>query len=106
MSSASDIDPLSIAWAPPPDESPEARAERLSQEEAAQRVSDAIDESLRQEKASLKKKTKPVKILLLGQAESGECFFGLGFYFSFFLSFIHSMSDVEVLCVVLVVLES
>lgn len=72
MSSASDIDPLSIAWAPPPDESPEARAERLSQEAAAQKVSDAIDESLRQEKASLKKKTKPIKILLLGQAESGE----------------------------------
>ncbi|EIM81854.1 G-alpha-domain-containing protein, partial [Stereum hirsutum FP-91666 SS1] len=72
MSSASDIDPLSIAWAPPPDESPEARAERLREEEAAQRVSDAIDESLRQEKASLKKRTKPVKILLLGQAESGK----------------------------------
>ena len=68
---ASDIDPLSIAWAPPPDESVEARNERLQQEAAAQKISDAIDESLRAEKAALNKKKKPVKILLLGQAESG-----------------------------------
>lgn len=36
-------------------------------------MSDAIDEGLRAERAALKKRTKPVKILLLGQAESGAC---------------------------------
>lgn len=81
FASTSDYDPLSIAWAPPPDESPEARNERLQQEAAAQKVSDAIDESLRQEKAAMSKRKQPVKILLLGQAESGESTFRLGLWF-------------------------
>ncbi|KAA1477742.1 G-alpha-domain-containing protein [Dentipellis sp. KUC8613] len=70
MTLFSDTDPLSIAWAPPANETPEAKAERLQREAAAQRVSDAIDESLRAESAALKKRSKVVKILLLGQSES------------------------------------
>ncbi|TFY69511.1 hypothetical protein EVG20_g3146 [Dentipellis fragilis] len=72
MTLFSDADPLSIAWAPPANETPEAKADRLQREAAAQRVSDAIDESLRAESAALKKRSKVVKILLLGQSESGK----------------------------------
>lgn len=41
-------------------------------EAEAQKVSDAIDEQLRQEKALLKKQKPDVKVLLLGQSESGK----------------------------------
>ncbi|KAI6037976.1 guanine nucleotide binding protein, alpha subunit [Pisolithus marmoratus] len=38
----------------------------------ARKTSEAIDEQLRQERAALKKKKKPVKLLLMGQSESGK----------------------------------
>ena len=65
-------DPLTRALAPPPDETVEEREVRLNKEAEAQRVSDLIDESLRAERASWKKR-KVMKVLLLGQSESGEC---------------------------------
>ena len=64
-------DPLTRALAPPPDETVEEREVRLNKEAEAQRVSDLIDESLRAERASWKKR-KVLKVLLLGQSESGE----------------------------------
>ncbi|KAF7797698.1 hypothetical protein EIP86_008898 [Pleurotus ostreatoroseus] len=64
-------DPLTRALAPPPDETVEEREVRLNKEAEAQRVSDLIDESLRAERASWKKR-KVMKVLLLGQSESGE----------------------------------
>ncbi|KAJ2917898.1 hypothetical protein MD484_g2520, partial [Candolleomyces efflorescens] len=64
------IDPLDLAIAPPPDESAEAREARLLKEREAKDVSDAIDEEIEAERSAEKKKTKPVKILLLGQSES------------------------------------
>lgn len=63
-------DPLARALVPPPGETSEERERRLHGEAEAQRVSDQIDEALRQERAALKKK-KVMKMLLLGQAESG-----------------------------------
>ena len=36
-------------------------------------MSDEIDEQLRNERLALKKKKPPVKVLLLGQSESGMC---------------------------------
>ncbi|TFY82532.1 hypothetical protein EWM64_g1482 [Hericium alpestre] len=72
MTLFSDKDPLSIAWAPPANETPEEKAARLEREAAAQRVSDAIDESLKAESAALKKRPKAIKLLLLGQSESGK----------------------------------
>lgn len=77
MGHASDVDPLTQALAPPPDETDEQRAERLQKEERARRVSDEIDEQIRQERAALKKQKRPIKVLLLGQSESGECPSGL-----------------------------
>ncbi|KZS97307.1 G-alpha-domain-containing protein [Sistotremastrum niveocremeum HHB9708] len=65
------MDPLTLAIAPPPDESPEQKTRREAEEQEAKRVSEAIDEALKQERLSDKKK-RPVKLLLLGQSESGK----------------------------------
>ena len=65
------IDPLTLAIAPPENETDEERALRERTEAEARRVSDEIDEQLRAEKNAMRKKTKPVKVLLLGQSESG-----------------------------------
>ncbi|KAH9041509.1 G-alpha-domain-containing protein [Lactarius deliciosus] len=67
--SAEDEDPLAAALRPPLDESPDARAIRLAREEEAARISQAIDEAIRVERQA-NKKTKVVRVLLLGQSES------------------------------------
>jgi ATPase subunit of ABC transporter with duplicated ATPase domains len=64
-------DPLTIAAAPPPNETQEQQAKRLERENEARRVSNEIDEKLRAEGAALKK-NRTVKLLLLGQSESGK----------------------------------
>ncbi|PCH43186.1 G-protein alpha subunit [Wolfiporia cocos MD-104 SS10] len=66
-----DEDPLTLAIAPPPDETPEAKEARLKAEAEARKVSERIDEQIRAEKAAMKKK-RPIKVLLLGQSESGK----------------------------------
>lgn len=66
----SDRDPLEDVLRPPLDETEEERSIRLKTEEQAKRVSDAIDEAIRQERQAAKKKDV-VRILLLGQSESG-----------------------------------
>lgn len=66
-------DPLTLALAPPSNETSEEREVRLKKEAEAQRVSDLIDENLRAERAALKKR-KIMKMLLLGQSESGRFF--------------------------------
>jgi guanine nucleotide-binding protein subunit alpha len=56
---------------PPPNESAADRERRLEAESEAKRVSDGIDEMLRAEKKE--KKAKPeIKVLILGQSESGK----------------------------------
>lgn len=67
---AVDEDPLSRLLAPPPNETAEEREVRLRVEAEARLKSERIDDQLRAEKAALKK-NKPVKVLLLGQSESG-----------------------------------
>ncbi|KAL5476925.1 hypothetical protein ACEPAI_3111 [Sanghuangporus weigelae] len=64
-------DPLALVMAPPPDETPEERDARLAREAEARRISEAIDEQLKQERLQ-QKKNKIVKLLLLGQSESGK----------------------------------
>lgn len=64
-------DPLDAALRPPIDETNEEQAERMAKEEEALRVSQAIDESIRLEKLQ-RKKAKAVRLLLLGQSESGK----------------------------------
>ncbi|KAJ3509482.1 hypothetical protein NLJ89_g5201 [Agrocybe chaxingu] len=69
---ATEPDPFAIFHTPPPDETPGERAEREAKEAAAKRVSDIIDDQLRAEKLALKKDKYVVRVLLLGQAESGK----------------------------------
>src|ERR1700722_256361 len=66
-------DPLAVALLPPPNETPLERESRLHAELRAKQVSDGIDEMIRKERFE-KKKTKAaeVKVLLLGQSESGK----------------------------------
>ncbi|KAG9076464.1 hypothetical protein FS749_011766 [Ceratobasidium sp. UAMH 11750] len=66
-------DPLAAAIAPPANESADARSERLRAEAEAKRVSDAIDEEIREARAREKKRrANEVRVLLLGQSESGK----------------------------------
>lgn len=66
-----DRDPLDDALRPPVNETNEERSIRLQTEEKAKRVSDAIDEAIRQERQAAKKRDI-VRLLLLGQSESGK----------------------------------
>jgi guanine nucleotide-binding protein alpha-1 subunit len=65
-------DPLDAFLQPPPNETPEERETRLAREAEASRRSQAIDASIKAEK-QLRKKKRIVKLLLLGQSESGKC---------------------------------
>lgn len=67
-----DPDPLDVFTAPPLDETEEQKVAREAEEAEAKRVNDLIDEGLKKDKAIMKKESGMVKILLLGQAESGE----------------------------------
>jgi hypothetical protein len=71
MFRSSDHDPLAAAIAPPKNESTAARAVRLRAEAEARRISDEIDEQLKQDRASRRRQRPCVKVLLLGQSESG-----------------------------------
>lgn len=64
-------DPISILLRPPPDETLQQREARLGQEAEAKRVSDQIDETIKADRAALKKRKDTTKLLLLGQSESG-----------------------------------
>jgi len=72
MAQHRDFDPLSVAIAPPQNETFEEREARETSEMYARKVSEEIDDQLRKEKAAKKKKKPPIKILLLGQSESGQ----------------------------------
>ncbi|KAJ7887883.1 guanine nucleotide-binding protein alpha-4 subunit [Mycena olivaceomarginata] len=72
MTIAPDVDPLALALQPPPDETPQAREARLQSEREAKKRSDLIDEELARERNAEKKSVKSVKVLLLGQSESGK----------------------------------
>ena len=72
-STPGDPDPLAVFTQPPPDETAQQKAQREREEAEAKRVSDEIDEGLKRDKAALKKESESiVKVLLLGQSESGK----------------------------------
>ncbi|KAJ2970799.1 hypothetical protein NUW54_g12649 [Trametes sanguinea] len=64
-------DPLAAALLPPADETPDQREARLRQEEEAKKRSENIDKMLKHDEKSRRRK-KTVKVLLLGQSESGK----------------------------------
>ncbi|KAJ7085616.1 guanine nucleotide binding protein, alpha subunit [Mycena crocata] len=72
MRSLEEMDPIAAAIAPPQNESSEERHIRIQRERAAKKVSDDIDDQLSRERQQAKRQAKPVKILLLGQSESGK----------------------------------
>ncbi|KZT24198.1 G-alpha-domain-containing protein [Neolentinus lepideus HHB14362 ss-1] len=63
-------DPL--AMVPSEQETKEQRAARVMEEERARRISDSIDAQIKADKIALKKKKKAIRVLLLGQSESGK----------------------------------
>ncbi|KAF8633887.1 hypothetical protein AX15_001192 [Amanita polypyramis BW_CC] len=65
-------DPLTIAIRPSPDETHQERKARIEREHKAKAISDAIDEDLQKDAITGRKGTNTVKILLLGQSESGK----------------------------------
>jgi guanine nucleotide-binding protein alpha-1 subunit len=65
-----DSDPLSRLLKPAAGETPQERQARLEQEALAQKISDAIDEQLRKEKAEKTKSRKEIRVLLLGKRRS------------------------------------
>ena len=62
-----DDDPLTLALQPPADETPEQRQVREAAEAEAKRVSDEIDEQIKQERENERRRKRPVKLLLLGE---------------------------------------
>ncbi|KIJ36648.1 hypothetical protein M422DRAFT_260998, partial [Sphaerobolus stellatus SS14] len=64
-------DPLAVMTAPPEGETPEEAVERIKREKVASKISDDIDKELLKE-AQAAKKRDCIKILLLGQSESGK----------------------------------
>lgn len=72
MPARAPLDPLDAALRPPLDETPEEKGMRLAKEAEALRISNEIDEQIKREKVQ-KKKRQVVRLLLLGQSESGTC---------------------------------
>ncbi|KAG5646834.1 hypothetical protein DXG03_002211 [Asterophora parasitica] len=70
MKRSFDSDPLTLAMAPPPDETQEERAAREEKEEHAREVSKRIDAEIKVAKAAMKKRQRAVKVLVLGQSMS------------------------------------
>ncbi|GJJ06492.1 hypothetical protein Clacol_000684 [Clathrus columnatus] len=67
-------DPLSVAIQPPADETPQQRTARQQAEVEAARISGEIDAQIESDREKLKKRAvkQEVKVVLLGQAESGK----------------------------------
>ncbi|KAJ7031623.1 heterotrimeric G protein alpha subunit [Mycena alexandri] len=65
-------DPFYEIMRPPPDETPAQMTARLKREADAQRISDTIDEDIKRDRALQRKSRKELRILLLGQGESGK----------------------------------
>jgi guanine nucleotide-binding protein subunit alpha len=65
-------DPISAALQPPSTETEQERNLRLEAEAEAKRISEEIDEEIKQERERLKRNKDDIKLLLLGQAESGK----------------------------------
>lgn len=66
-----DDDPLTLAISPPSNETPDQREQRLREEAKAKKISEDIDEEIKAQKNAQRKRPN-VKVLLLGQSESGE----------------------------------
>ena len=57
---------------PPKGETPQERSRREQEEARAKAVSDAIDEQIEQDRVAFERYQRAIKVLLLGQSESGQ----------------------------------
>ncbi|CDO74902.1 hypothetical protein BN946_scf184988.g9 [Trametes cinnabarina] len=71
-SAGPDVDPFSLLLRPPVNETEHERIARLQREADAKRVSDSIDEQLKADRERMRKSKQDIRLLLLGQAESGK----------------------------------
>lgn len=69
---ATEQDPFAIFHTPPPNETPGERIARIEKEAEEKRISDLIDDQLKADRLALKKQKYVVRVLLLGQSESGK----------------------------------
>jgi len=67
-------DPFYDFMKPPEDETPAQKTARLTREADAQSTNNAIEDQIKEDRAKMKREKKIVKVLLLGQSESGEYF--------------------------------
>jgi DNA-binding NtrC family response regulator len=65
-------DPFEAVLRPPPNETQDEREQRLNAEYEAKLVSDGIDQMIANERNAKKKAKAEVKVLILGQSESGK----------------------------------
>jgi hypothetical protein len=66
------VDPIHDLMQPPADETPSQKTARKKSELDAQHLNDAIEKQINQVHANSGKDRKVLKVLLLGQSESGE----------------------------------
>ncbi|KAI9000626.1 G-protein alpha subunit [Trametes punicea] len=71
-SAGPDADPFAVLLRPPANETEHERIARLQREADAKRISDRIDEELKADRERMRKSKQDIRLLLLGQAESGK----------------------------------
>lgn len=64
-------DPFYDLMKPPEDETPAQKTARLTREADAQYINNAIEDQIKEDRAKMKREKEVIKVLLLGQSESG-----------------------------------
>ncbi|TFK67591.1 G-alpha-domain-containing protein [Pluteus cervinus] len=72
LTRGTDNDPLARAISPPKKEPSTHKEARILAEKQAKMISDQIDEELKKERVAERKGTRALKVLILGQSESGK----------------------------------
>lgn len=65
-------DPFYDFMKPPEDETQAQKTARLKREVDEQRVNDAIEDQIKEDRVKIQQEKEIIKVLLLGQAESGK----------------------------------
>ncbi|KAH7886654.1 G-protein alpha subunit [Phlebopus sp. FC_14] len=72
LSNRTQEDAWSSSFRPSPNETLQEKMDRISKQQEAARISKEIDDTIEKSKKILEKRNRAVKVLLLGQAESGK----------------------------------